>query len=490
MTTASKHLKMMRVVLLLALQSSFNHALAPSPASLFTKSPSRKAFLVKTATALPMITSGSVTGLTRTEHAGVRHCNEHVIMMVRGGGDIEDDTDDDDESEDSQSEEYDSDADEDEVESIDDLDAESTEESDDESIDIERAMKIEKLQKQAQLSQQSRNFAITTALWSSLFFDAILNKAKRCDLFPTLSAATTTVSATSNLMPTAFLSSGFAMASGAAFLLWRDLEIRAEMAASDEETDAESRKGDWFLSLSNAGKSDSNDSENEVFVAETRQRLYLHLSLFGLLSLTAHAGIYFSDKAPYLGMSAAIINVHNTLTCISALIKEKGFTLFQNGKGRTLEKEDAVSFLFRMSTIVAWVRCIPTCQALYVIVTGLLSGSSKAAGATTLVNNARELSLQISALARLMLAAGVSRSIYASSVNKTFRDHPFFSTLSGVVSAICLGVGGTMLFSMFMSKGEVLNKLLVGDGILLLLFGLVSGYKSLSGYLSYFKGKA
>jgi len=118
------------------------------------------------------------------------------------------------------------------------------------------------------------------------------------------------------------------MAAGVSFLLWRDLENRADMVSND---DGESHKGDWFLSLSNfSGRDDDDDSEGdsdsnmEKFASRTRARLYFHLSLFGLLNLGAHGGYILSNQAPFLGASAAIINVHNTLACVSALMKEEG----------------------------------------------------------------------------------------------------------------------------------------------------------------------
>mmetsp|Transcript_8953 Transcript_8953/g.20154 ORF Transcript_8953/g.20154 Transcript_8953/m.20154 type:complete len:80 (+) Transcript_8953:1409-1648(+) len=50
----------------------------------------------------------------------------------------------------------------------------------------------------------------------------------------------------------------------------------------------------------------------------------LYLSLFGMLSLMAHAGYYFSNEGPFLGMSEAIINLQITVACVSTLIKEGG----------------------------------------------------------------------------------------------------------------------------------------------------------------------
>ncbi len=416
-------------------------------------------------------------------------------MAVRGGGNYGDGgIDEIEDSDDGLSDEDHADTDGETVsESSNELTIESNgvaEEYDDETT-------FAKLQNQASLSQQSRNFGITTALWSSLIFDVLLNKAKRCDLFPRL--VTKSSASTLNLIHSALLASGFALASGTSFLLWRDLDFRAEMASTD--VDAEGRKGDWFLSLSTRIAGSENHSESRNFPLETRQRLYFHLSLFGLLSLGAHVGNYFSDQAPFLGMSASIINVHNTLTCISALIKEKSLRdsvarliswplrLIQCQKKGNTRKPEFLPLLFRLATIVAWVRCIAIVKALFATVVELKAASSTS---PMYVNNARLLSLQISSLARLILAAGVTETIYTSSVNKLFKNHPFFSTLSGIMSSACLGVGGTMMFSVlssFLKDGSLVSKSVTADGVLLIFFGVLSGYKSVSGFVNYIESK-
>jgi hypothetical protein len=205
--------------------------------------------------------------LHRGDAADIRRCCRGSLMIMRGGGN------DDDESE-SDDYEYDvsSSSDDAEEEITDSSDSEEeSDQEDTESPDSNDQTEIELLQKQADLSQQSRNFGIATALWSSLFFDSILNKAKRIDLFPTTASII--------IPPASKLAVGFATAASVAFLLWRDYEIQSETLGGEEST-----KGDWFLSLSNNDKSE----ESEAFVSETRQRLLFHLSLFGLLNLACH----------------------------------------------------------------------------------------------------------------------------------------------------------------------------------------------------------
>jgi hypothetical protein len=264
-------------------------------------------------------------------------------MMLRGGDDPDEDSTDD--------------------ESYNDTDSEDFEEA---SIDEEQTKptprEVEIAQRQVALSQQSRNFAIATALWSSLFFDSILNKAKRQYLFP--AAAVGEVA--SNLVYTALLASGFALASSVSFVLWRDFDVRSEM---DNESDngEEIKKGDWFLSLSCFTERES----NKQLVSQTRKMLYFHLAIFGLFNLGAHAGYYFSDQAPFLGLSAAAINVHNTLAVANALLKETSvidlitqvlnwpLKLFRGGDETTKSSVDPMTFLFQLSAVAFWVRCIP-----------------------------------------------------------------------------------------------------------------------------------
>ena len=55
-----------------------------------------------------------------------------------------------------------------------------------------------------------------------------------------------------------------------------------------------------------------------------RARLLLHLSVFGTLCLAGQSlGYRLSTAAPFLGLSAAGVNVHNVLACASALTKKR-----------------------------------------------------------------------------------------------------------------------------------------------------------------------
>jgi len=352
-----------------------------------------------------------------------------------------------------------------------------TESSDDED---EKTKDIDLMYKKGVLSQTSRNIAIATALWSSLFFDSIINKVKRADLFPAL------IQGAEVVIPAATLASGFFISSGVAFLLWRDLEIRSETLGGDE-----SKKGDWFLSLSTTN---DEDAESEKFATETRQRLLIHLSLFGILNLGAHAGLLFTDQAPFLGVSAAIINVHNTLACLSALVKEKSvpelitqavswpISLFKSG-GReesAAKKEGVISYLFRLSAVAAWMRCIPVCKSLFALAMG-----ATVPDAINIVDKARELSLTVASLARLTLTAGVAKTLYASSASsaESIRNHPFFATLSGMMSMLCLGLGGTMLYSSLVLNISM-SKAILGEAAMLVVFGLVSGYNSAASFIA------
>lgn len=352
---------------------------------------------------------------------------------------------------------------------------------------------IESARLQAQLSQQSRNFGIATALWSSLFFDSILNKAKRAHLFPAADA-TSALLVSSNAVPTALLASGFALASSVSFLLWRDFDIRSEMNGDDQDNVEGTGKGDWFLSLSNSVRMERTDAQTEKFASLTRKRLFFHLALFGLLNLGAHVGYYFSEASPFLGLSAAAINVHNSLVVVNALLKETNvsglfmqvlqwpLSLFSNERGEHTNV-DALSFLFQVGAVVFWVRCIPALQVIVSLTRGLVSGIDP----SSLVNNSRQLSLQIASLGRLTLAAGISQALFScriNSVSNKLRHHPFFAVLSGMASLTCFGVGGTLIFTSWISGirlSSILSKTFPLDGVLLLMMGLASGYNAILG---------
>ena len=355
-----------------------------------------------------------------------------------------------------------------------------------------------------QQQQQSRNFGIVTALWASLVFDTLLNKSKRADLFP--------VATPSLLVPTALLSSGFALAFGVAFLLWRDMENRA-----DEEGGGDGgRMGDWFLSLTSRGTVDSSndddDDEGDAAVAVAsrtiRARLLLHLSVFGTLCLAGQSlGYRLSRAAPFLGLSAAAVNVHNVLACVSALTKKdegggssgamvraaltRPVLSFRGGGEDVGKKRDRLTpFLFRLGAVAACARCIPACRRIHALASGLPGGVAESA---MIVNDARQLSLQVASLARLTLFAGASNALHdatssTSTCSDHFRNHPFFVTLSGMMGLGCLGVGGTILFESFVvSPGcsslanAVLSQAVVG-GVLLMMFGLFASWNSVVGF--------
>jgi hypothetical protein len=262
------------------------------------------------------------------------------------------------------------------------------------------------------VSSSSNNFGLVVALWSSLVFDTILNKSKRLALFPTttLSSTITSTITTTSLLATAQLSSGFALAVGVSFLLWRDMENRV----------VESSSGDSFLSLSSSsdGVSSINKEEEDTTVLATRirVRLLLHLTVFGILCLTGQSmGYYFSNQAPFLGLSAAAVNIHNVLLCISTLMKEvkqEGSETTTSNNIQQLYKSNSskdgrrrniaqwTQFLFRLGTVAAYVRCLVVGKYIIALTLGLLSSVSVAGGvgiasSTATVSNARLLSLQL-----------------------------------------------------------------------------------------------
>ena len=374
-------------------------------------------------------------------------------------------------------------------ESYSDTDTDTETENEDGDIVLEDQSKatpedIQRAQRQLALSQQSRNFGIATALWSSLFFDTILNKAKRQYLFPAAAEAAT-------LVTTTLLASGFALASCVSFLLWRDFDVRSEM--DDESDDGEDiKKGDWFLSLSCF----TGDEDNRTFASHIRAGLYFHLALFGLLNLCAHAGYYFSEEAPFLGLSAAAINVHNTLAVANAFLKEANVSEFVTKvlswplnlfRGKEKSRVDATGLTFQLAAAVFWFRCMLSCKAVISLTRGLLAGADP----SSVINNSRQLSLGIASLGRLTLAAGVSQVLFSSkdnSISHKMRNHPFFAVLSGISSLICFGMGGSLLLSSFpVQASRIMSKSFPFDGVLLSMMGVLLGYNSAMGIVATLK---
>lgn len=365
-------------------------------------------------------------------------------------------------------------------------------------------------QRSAQLSSQARNLGLATALWSSLLCDIVLNKAKGRDLFFLKDAAgamsTTEVfavpsSLAATAVPMALLASGFALAALVSFMLWRDMDISAEAMVAE---DGESHLGDSILALSSPENNDwDDDGMMRKFASEVRARLCFHLSLFGTLCLAAHGGLYFSNKAPFLGMSGAIINIHNTLACVSALLKEerakewlvraatwpmKLFQIKDKGEERGKKRVELSSFIFRLAAGMACLCCFPVGQKLWALVKqGFLLANAPGPNEALVANNARLLSLEVVSLARLTLFAGVSQLLHVSG-SMTQHDydisrHPFFGVLSGGLGMGSVGLGGVLLWDSL--RSSLFNKVRVAaEGVLLVVFGLFSGYHSVTGVMA------
>ena len=130
-------------------------------------------------------------------------------------------------------------------------------------------------------------------------------------------------------------------------------------------------------------------------------------------------------------------------------------------------------------------RCIPVCQRIHALASGLLSGGI--AESTSIVNDVRQLSLQVASLARLTLFAGASNALHdaTSTHHDHFRHHPFFTTLSRMLGLGCLGLGGTMLIEYFVSPVSSANAVLsqaVLGGALLMMFGMFAIWNLVMGF--------
>ena len=344
--------------------------------------------------------------------------------------------------------------------------------------------KLERSMLYATLSSQARNMGLTTALWASLMFDTVLNTSKRSQLFPMPQGASLTLLAT--LLPTALLASGFGLATVTSFLLWRDLDVRADMVASDDGT---SDKGDAFLSLS-SGTDDCGGASAEL-VTGVRVSLYLSLFLFGVLSLAAHGGQFLAADAPFLGMSGTLISVHNLLTCFSAFMREvgglSGLTKWVLALPRKLlSPEDAEqghavrkssdlmrAVVYRMTFVYAWI-CVVRRVAAIRTTANMVEATTKT----------RKLALHVASIARLALFGDVCWSLNraAMSSRAEIREHPFFSVLGGMLGFGSLAVCVSALLDSTITLSNLTGAFPV------LIVAVVSAYTSASKIASFVKG--
>ncbi len=139
--------------------------------------------------------------------------------------------------------------------------------------------------------QQSKSLLLSAILWSSLALDTVLNKKKRCQIFPGLEAAGNGGALmfqfgqrNVNLASTAMMTSGFLLSAGLAYFLSTDYK--------------------------------RDDSADETGV---RKKLSLLLFSFGTINL---CGNISPERAPFYGMGGFIINAHNALIALNGWIKE------------------------------------------------------------------------------------------------------------------------------------------------------------------------
>jgi len=343
------------------------------------------------------------------------------------------------------------------------------------------------IEKAESLSQQGRNLGISTALWLSLLTDCILNGSKRAELFPSVLS-----SSASKLVPTASICSGFALASGVAFLLWRDSDARAGQLRGEEKKDS-------FLALSSSADDDIE------FTSRVRRRLCLHSALFGIINLGAHIG--HGAGAPFLGLSAAAINFHNALSAGSAFLKEtqgknvllslveavqstaKGLfggvgVARGSGEGsgsQSVERDETKrrlnSLAFQVAAFASWLKVAQT-------IASIATGMKVFVGGSPPMDAARRIALQWASLAKFGLAAGVSLTL-KDAADQDKLSEPFFVVLSGIVAAICASVGAVLL----VGAGAEGTAGFRGEGVNLILLSVLSGYNVASGLIGNLKSK-
>ena len=140
-------------------------------------------------------------------------------------------------------------------------------------------------------SQQSNSYFLSAALWASLACDTILNKKKRCMIFPGVAEVGGFIRK-SNIAATAGLASGFLLSVGLAFFLATDLNRDSSTTPVEDEL------------------------KNETM----RRKLHLLLFSYGIVNLGAN--INPLGTTPFFGIGGFVINAHNALIALNGWIKE------------------------------------------------------------------------------------------------------------------------------------------------------------------------
>ena len=166
----------------------------------------------------------------------------------------------------------------------------------------------------------SKSYFLSSMLWLSVTMDIVNNKKKRCLLLPGAQEVGGRI-ASSNIVATVCLASGFVLAATVSYLL--SLEFKKE----DKGLSASSVAEDTTTTLA---KGDTGDYEYFTSNENVRKRMHLFILLFGLINQGANLN---PSSAPFLGMSGFVINVHNSLIAFSAWKKD---TIVE---GQTVKRE-------------------------------------------------------------------------------------------------------------------------------------------------------
>lgn len=273
----------------------------------------------------------------------------------------------------------------------------------------------------------SSAYRLPAVLWASLALDVVLNRTKRVALFGELGRQRFSLSS-GCLQSSLLLASGFAVAAAVAFLL--------------------------------ATTTDHDD-----------EQLGLCLTAFGGLHLAAQC----VPLAPWLGLSAAVINVHNVL--VGCNESNKGTRSPPALLGGLLKK--TLSASPSSSGVLSSVYRFAGLFLLSNIITSI--GGIVSVPAVT-VEAARVKALEVASLGRLVLGLGIVSAL------RDARSDLFHVTLTAIASLALLTGAAAFLTSAIGGYGSITKNVVTIVG--LAGFSVLLGYKSVDGFMQLRRAKA
>lgn len=299
-------------------------------------------------------------------------------------------------------------------------------------------------------TQQSRSYFISGALFCSLALDGLLNKKKRLNLFPGLSASGAL--SIDNLVPSIYLTSGYILSAGIAMLL--------------------------SYSLSRDQSKTVTQIEDELQNEATRRKLHLLLLFSCILNLCSNLN---ASSAPFFGMSGLIVNVHNGLIALSGWIKESNEGNNSKLKDMTNTISDTIKCVFRPAdlslgfkarmmsslymtgSIVAFLRMIGSVKNVLIPhYSRCLIAKSFSIASTDVL---QRIGLEWAFLSRLVLSGGVCL-VLKEEIDARREERKLSKSLTQVITGCALFTGIPSLFC---------GAQYFSTSMQLLMFGIITG---------------